>query len=177
MAATRKARNAPMANPKAMPKGKDRTLRANHPMSTPAINPLKVEPMTIPINCARTSGVNQAVNPSMAPRTVPSRTPSQILFMFSLLVSSSSSSRRYRPQAAQPLKTAAIFLFNGLEKSFKQSRSFFANILFPRGNESSPSSSWPPQNQGSAHDDVSKHQPEPRLVATGPANRPAENAF
>src|SRR4029078_11927571 len=43
--------------------------------------PLIVDPTTIPISCERTSGVNQAVKPSKMPRTPPSKSPSNNLFI------------------------------------------------------------------------------------------------
>src|SRR5689334_2666695 len=42
-----------------------------------------VDPMTIPSSWLRTSGVNQAVRPSNAPRTAPSTNPRTILFIAS----------------------------------------------------------------------------------------------
>src|SRR6478609_8422644 len=63
--------------------GKRVTLRAKMPMSTPAIRPLIMEPITMPTIPARTAGVNQAVRPSRMPKTPPRTKPSTILLLMS----------------------------------------------------------------------------------------------
>src|SRR4051794_13639341 len=87
---------APTSRLNAIPHATDCTLRANHPAAMPAIIPLTVEPMTMPMIPARTAGVNHAVAPSTAPRAAPSRSPTRILFMLFLR-------RTYSTSAANPL--------------------------------------------------------------------------
>src|SRR5438034_4562815 len=60
----------------------DRTLFAKYPAQTPAISPLNVEPITIPIRKGRTAGVNHAVKPSKTPNAAPSTKPKTGLFIF-----------------------------------------------------------------------------------------------
>src|SRR3954449_10855092 len=79
-----------------MPHATDCTLRANHPAAMPAIIPLTVEPMTMPMIPARTAGVNHAVPPSTAPSAAPSKSPTRILFMMFLR-------RAYSTSGANPL--------------------------------------------------------------------------
>src|SRR5688500_1305610 len=73
----RNAKNAPMISPAIRPARSDGTLFANHPMSTPAMTPLNVDPMTIPTMSGATSGAEiRADRPSNTPRMPPSTSPS-----------------------------------------------------------------------------------------------------
>src|ERR1700674_1656508 len=81
MAAMASASSAPTPRPNRMPSGSDFTFREKNPMRMPPTNPLNVDPIMMVAISGRTSGVNQAVPPSMAPNTVPSRSPSSTLFI------------------------------------------------------------------------------------------------
>src|SRR4051812_37027805 len=75
------ARSAPMAVPNTRIQRRLETFRANRPMIAPAISPLNVDPTTMPIRPARTSGVNQALRPSRIPSAPPTRIPTAMRFM------------------------------------------------------------------------------------------------
>src|SRR5690349_13801428 len=81
MAATAYARISPIPNPKMMPAKSEFTFREKYPISTPAISPLKVDPITMVNICERTAGVNHAVSPSKIPRMPPTTNPNTTLFM------------------------------------------------------------------------------------------------
>src|SRR5688572_12120548 len=80
--AIRNAKKAPISRPTSMALPSDGLRDEYQPIRTPAIRPLKVEPMTIDMICGAVSGAeNRAVSPSNAPRTAPSRSPSRGLLI------------------------------------------------------------------------------------------------
>src|SRR6476469_5059452 len=82
MIAIGSASAAPTMRPKATPRGSEFTFFANQPINTPAISPLKVDPITIPAICDDTSGEEtSAESPSNIPRMPPSTRPNTGLFM------------------------------------------------------------------------------------------------
>src|SRR3954468_17652853 len=83
-----------------MPHATDCTLRANHPAAMPAIIPLTVEAMTMPMIPARTAGVNHAVVPSAPPRAAASIIRTRMLFMLFLRRTDSTSAAN--PLTAKP---------------------------------------------------------------------------
>src|SRR5262245_62102616 len=64
-----------------MPRGREFTLRANHPIRTPAITPLMVEPITMPTIWGLAAGAKRAVRPSKIPRIPPRTRPKTGLLM------------------------------------------------------------------------------------------------
>src|SRR5438874_12236356 len=84
MIAIGRASAAPTMRPKRIPNGSEFTFFENHPTSTPAMRPLKVEPITIPTICDDTSGDDRSADsPSKMPRMPPSTRPNTGLFMIS----------------------------------------------------------------------------------------------
>src|ERR1700682_2150699 len=81
MAAIAAASAMPTTSPNRMPYASEFTLFANQPIKTPAITPLMVDPITMPIIPGRTSGVNQAVSPSRIPSSPPRTNPKIGLFI------------------------------------------------------------------------------------------------
>src|SRR5689334_10086890 len=82
MIAIGSANAAPTTRPKTIPSGSELTFFENQPISTPAMRPLKVDPMTMPTIRDDTSGdETSADNPSKIPRTPPSTRPNRGLFM------------------------------------------------------------------------------------------------
>src|SRR6266852_3314592 len=74
------------------------------PISAPAMRPFTVDPMTIPINCERTSGVNQAVSPSKMPSAPPTSKATVIRLIVALLLRRSRAApSRCMPGAGNPL--------------------------------------------------------------------------
>src|SRR5262249_36987577 len=87
-----------------MPHLMECTLTANQPLNRPTIMPLIDEPTRMPPINGRASGVNQAVAPSMAPRTSPKINPTRILFM--ALLRESEVSTHHSASLAIPLKVS-----------------------------------------------------------------------
>src|SRR5712691_7118596 len=83
MAATKYAKIRPITAPNPIPAAFDCTLRSNTPLRTPTTIPLTHEPIRMEAIMGRAAGVNQAVAPSMIPRTAPAAIPITGLFIVS----------------------------------------------------------------------------------------------
>ena len=90
------ASSAPTPVPKTSVGAVRSALRANNPISAPAMRPFTVDPATIPRSWERTSGVNQAVRPSRMP-SAPPTSKATVIRLISFVPPAPREMRRHTP--------------------------------------------------------------------------------